>query len=298
MGSKQAGLTVERVLSIPLREVSGLCIHRAPGRPVRLVAVGDASSELVWANLVAGEEPRWDRADLSSLGLEPAADTGSSQFEAIATDARGVVLILREYPALVHVVEPRERSLVASVGLMMRTADGLRAPRRKAAASLGEAMLPLRDGRLLISKEKDPPLLFEFGPPGEASLGIDPGRVLGPDEAWSVPAGDRPHLESLARWPLDAGFERDFRDISDVAAGPDGRIYLLSDQSARIARLPSALPAPGEPVQAEATWRLGGNLEKAEGLELLDDGRAIVALDEKHGKRNLYVLGPPIAAPS
>jgi hypothetical protein len=70
---------------------------------------------------------------------------------------------------------------------------------------------------------------------------------------------------------------------------------LLSDQSARIARLPAALPAPDQPVHAEAMWKFAGKLDKAEGLEFLADGRAIVALDEKRGRRNLVVLGPPIA---
>jgi uncharacterized protein YjiK len=161
---------------------------------------------------------------------------------------------------------------------------------------LGEAMQPLKDGRLLVSKEKDPPLLFEFGPPGERPMGIDGDRLLAPDEAWAIPGGQESRLEALARWPLDPALERRFRDISDVAAGPDGRIYLLSDQSSRIVRLPAGLPAPGEPVTADALWKLEGAPAKAEGLAFLPDGRAVVALDEKKARKNLLVLGPPIAA--
>ena len=68
----------------------------------------------------------------------------------------------------------------------------------------------------------------------------------------------------------------------------------MSDQSSRIARLSERLPAPGQPVEAEAIWKLEGKPEKAEGLELLSDGRAIVAIDEKKGRDNLLVLAPPI----
>ena len=62
---------------------------------------------------------------------------------------------------------------------MVRQGDQLVAPAKTFAASLGEAMLPLRDGRLLITKEKDPPLILEVGPPGAEPLGIGPDRVLG-----------------------------------------------------------------------------------------------------------------------
>jgi hypothetical protein len=258
------------------------------------VAIGDATLELSWAPLVPDEEPRWEVADLAALGIDDAGR--GSQFEAIATDAEGLVLILREYPAVVHVIDPRRRRLVTTIELVIRDQDGLRPPRERAAASLGEAMLPLRDGRLFVSKEKDPPLLFEFGPPGERPMGIDGDRLLGPDDAWAIPEGDAPRLEALARWPLDADLERHFRDISDVATGPDGRIYLLSDQSSRIVRLPARFPAPGEPIPADALWKLEGAPAKAEGLAFLPDGRAVVALDEKKARRNLLVLGPPIAA--
>jgi hypothetical protein len=288
-------LAVEQVLTIPIREVSGLCIHRPSGGAPRLVAIGDATLELAWAPLVPGEEPRWEVADLTELGIDDAGR--GSQFEAIATDAEGLVLILREYPAVVHVIDPRKRRLVTTIELAIRDQDGLRPPRARAAASLGEAMLPLQDGRLFVSKEKDPPLLFEFGPPGERPLGIDGDRLLGSDDAWSVPDGRESRLEALARWPLDSALERRFRDISDVATGPDGRIYLLSDQSSRIVRLPARFPAPGEPVGADALWTLEGAPAKAEGLAFLPDGRAVVALDEKKARKNLLVLGPPIAAP-
>ena len=214
-------LTVEQVLSIPIREVSGLCIHRPSGGAPRLVAIGDATLELAWAPLVPGEEPRWEVADLTALGIDDAGR--GSQFEAIATEAEGLVLILREYPAVVHVIDSRKRRLVSTIELVIRDQDGVRPPRAGAAASLGEAMLPLQDGRLFVSKEKDPPLLFEFGPPGGSPMGIDGGRLLGPDDAWVVPEGHESRLEALARWPLEPALERRFHDISDVATGPDGR---------------------------------------------------------------------------
>jgi hypothetical protein len=288
-------LQIERILDIPIREVSGLCLHRPADGRVFLAAIGDTTAEVAWTQLGVGGEPDWHVLDLATLEGMPARKQ-SSQFEAIATEAGGRALILREYPASVLVLDIQARALVQTIELVVRQGDELAAPGRTFAASLGEALLPLRDGRLLITKEKDPPLIMEVGPVGAAPLGIAADRLLAPDEPWTAPPGDAARLEVLARWPLGSGFERHFRDISDAAAGPDRRIYLLSDQSRRICRLPDPLPAPGVAVTAEAIWKLPKDVEKPEGLDFLPDGRALVAIDEKKGRRNLFLLAPAIAA--
>ena len=290
-------LDATRLLDIPIREVSGLCVHRPPdGGPRLLVAIGDTTAELAWTTLVP-DRLEWHVLDLARFEGIPRRHQGS-QFEAVATDGAERVLILQEYPAAVFVLDRTERRLLAAIELVVRQGDQLVAPGKTFAASLGEAMLPLRDGRLLITKEKDPPLIMEVGPPGAEPLGIGPDRVLGPGEPWTLPAGDPPRLEVLARWPLARDLERRFRDISDCAMGPDGRIYLLSDQSRRIARLPPTLPPPGEPVSADARWKLAGTVKKPEGLDFLSDGRAVVAVDEKDARHNLFLLSPAIAPPT
>jgi hypothetical protein len=298
-------LQIERVLDIPIREVSGLCLHRPPDGRVILAAIGDTTAEIAWTRLDAGlgpdwrvdagVAPDWRVLDLATIAGVPGR-TQSSQFEAIATEAGGRALILREYPASVLVLDIGSRALAMTIALVVRQGGELAAPGRTFAASLGEAMLPLRDGRLLITKEKDPPLILEVGPVGAVPLGIAADRLLAPDEPWAPPPNDPPRLEVLARWPLDAGFERRFRDISDAATGPDRCVYLLSDQSRCICRLPDRLPAPGVAVAAEAIWKLPKTIEKPEGLDFLPDGRALVAVDEKKARQNLFLLAPAIAA--
>jgi hypothetical protein len=287
-------LAATRLLDIPIREVSGLCVHRPPdgGAPL-LVAIGDTTAELGWT-VLDPDALEWHVLDLATIAGIPQRGQGS-QFEAVATDAAERILILQEYPAFVYVLDRPERRLLMAIELVVRQGDELVAPARTFAASLGEAMLPLRDGRMLITKEKDPPLLLEVGPPGATPLGIDPTRLLAPDEPWRLPDGLPPRLEVLARWPLDRRLEKRCRDISDLAAGPDRRLYLLSDQSRRIVRLPLALPAPGEPVSADGTWKLDADVRKPEGLDFLADGRAIVAVDEKKGRHNLFLMSPAIA---
>ncbi len=288
-------LKIERILDIPIREVSGLCLYRPPDGRVLLAAIGDTTAELAWTRLEAGGEVDWQVLDLATIEGMPARKP-SSQFEAIATEAGGRGLILREYPASVLVLDIQAPALVMTIELVVRQAGALLVPGKTFASSLGEAMLPLGAGRLLITKEKDPPLIMEVGPVGAAPLGIAADRLLAPDEPWTPPPSAAPRLEVLARWPLEPDFEKRFRDISDAATGPDQRVYLLSDQSRRICRLPERLPAPGAAVTAEAIWNLPKDAEKPEGLDFLPDGRALVAVDEKKGRRNLFLLSPAIAA--
>ena len=168
----KATLAIDRVLTIPLREVSGICLHRPATGPPLLVAIGDASMELAWATLVVGDEPEWSVADLSEFGSRaPTGDRSSRPSPRMLVD--GCSSSVSTPPSCSSWTQ-RERRLLATVELTVRDEDGLHRPRERDAASLGEAVLPLRDGRLLVCKEKDPPLLVEFGPVGETALGIDP----------------------------------------------------------------------------------------------------------------------------
>jgi hypothetical protein len=83
-------------------------------------------------------------------------------------------------------------------------------------------------------------------------------------------------------------------DFSDLEIGPDGSLYLLSDQSGTIARLDD-LSAAGGTAGLTAAWRLKDLKGKPEGLAFAPDGRAIVALDKRKPRRNLVLLKPAIA---
>jgi hypothetical protein len=81
---------------------------------------------------------------------------------------------------------------------------------------------------------------------------------------------------------------------SKLEIRPDGRLYLLSDQSATIARLDD-LPPGGGMATVMAAWRLHELDGKPEGLAFTAEGRAIVALDKRKARHNLVLLEPPIA---
>ena len=82
---------------------------------------------------------------------------------------------------------------------------------------------------------------------------------------------------------------------SDLEIGPDGCLYLLSDQSASIARIDD-LSSGGGTAALGAVWRLENIEGKPEGLAFTAEGRAVVALDKRKTRKNLVLLNPPIAA--
>lgn len=140
------------------------------------------------------------------------------------------------------------------------------------------------NGHLLVVKEKNPAALIEFGPSGHAPLGWRRGgAVAGP------PRGETTYT-ALATWWLDTTLAKRLPDISDATVGPDGCLYLLSDQGSSIARLPDLIDPCCDTVGAVATWRIAGSPEKAEGLVILDDGTPLVALDTKSPGKNLLRL--------
>jgi hypothetical protein len=267
---------------IPLREVSGLAV--APLREGQhLVAVGDHGPNVALAALLpAGGLGPWDVIDLSELDAPPGAPK-VKQAEAVATDGAHQAMVLIEDPALLLVLDTSVRRLTQAYVLDAGRHDGLDDTWRDHAASRGEGMVLLADGHVLIVKEKRPAGLLEFGPAGDAPLGISARTVHPTGEAWSPPATDR--LVGLAWWPAPDELD----DLSDADIAPDGGLYLLSDQSSAIARLSLPL-AVGASAHYESVWALPHEVEKAEGLAFFADGTALVAVDRHAIGRNLVTL--------
>jgi len=272
--SKPRKLRVLEVGDIPVREVSGLALQGS-----KLLAVGDRDPIVLTAPL--GPWPlTWNGADLTGLALP---DRGT-QFEAIEPVDEASVLILQEQPARVLHLDVARRALLGTVQLEVPGGHRLRKEWLGDSSSRGESLILADRGHLLVIKEKHPPAILEFGPAGDASVGWRRG-----DRAASPPAGDHP-FTVLATWRPTPELTRWLPDISDATVGPDGHLYLLSDQGSAIARLPEALVPGGGEVVPEAVWRIAGSPENAEGLVILDDGTPLVALDTTSPGRNLLRL--------
>jgi hypothetical protein len=145
----------------------------------------------------------------------------------------------------------------------------------------------------LTVKEKKPAALIEFGPPQSRSRGLVRSGALTDGERWPTKKGHH-RFVALAIWHPDKALAKTCADFSDLEIGPDGCLYLLSDQSSTIARL-DHLQAGGGAAALLDAWRLGDLDGKPEGLAFTAEGRAVVALDTRKPRRNLLLLEPAVA---
>ena len=271
---KPPKLDVRDIADVPLREVSGLAL-----RGSELLAVGDHDPVVFTAPL----EPwplRWQAIDLAALGIPD----GGTQFEAIQAVGEHTILVLQEQPARVLFIDLAAPALIGCLLLDVPKGHRLRESWLGDRSSRGESLVLADRGHLLIGKEKNPAAILEFGPVGDEPVGWRRG---GPTVA---PAAGDATLTVLATWWLGEELTKRLPDISDATVGPDGRLYLLSDQGSAIARLPESLDPGGGPVHADALWRIGGSPESAEGLVILNDGTPLVGVDTKAPGRNLLRL--------
>jgi hypothetical protein len=194
-----------------------------------------------------------------------------------------------------RLVDPAAARVVASVALEIEGRGELARSWSDPEGSRGEGAVLLPGGHLLVAKEKDPAALVEFGPRGSRSRGLLRGGALAGGARWPIARGDHRYV-ALAVWRPDPALTKACSDFSDLEVGPDGWLYLLSDQAATIARL-APLPPGGGRATPAAAWRLRGLDGKPEGLAFTPRGRAIVALDTRKARENLILFEPPIAPP-
>jgi hypothetical protein len=291
--SSKNRLRVRRVIDVPLREVSGICLRRNRKGRMFLIAVGDRVAKIAWFSQPRSDDGRidWHTRSIAKLSgsMLPKHDP---QIEAICADGLGRVLLLQETPPRVELIDPKALRVVASIDLAVegRGKIGVWSDPK---GSRGEGVVLLPGGHLLVAKEKKPAAFIEFGPPHSQSRGLVRGGALADGERWPIKKGHHQFV-ALAIWLPDKRLGKTCDDFSDLEIGPDGYLYLLSDKSSTIARIDD-LAAGGGTVALLDAWRLGDLDGKPEGLTFTAQGRAIVGLDTRKPRRNLVLLEPAVA---
>src|SRR6516164_4565849 len=88
--SNKNRLRVRRVVDVPLREVSGICLRRGRKGRMFLIAVGDRAAKVAWFSVSRRDEARieWHKRSIAKLsGSEfPKHDP---QIEAVCADGAG-----------------------------------------------------------------------------------------------------------------------------------------------------------------------------------------------------------------
>jgi hypothetical protein len=259
-----AALAVARTFSIPIAEVSGLAIRHLTGR-LELLAIGDATAELARATLTDGVPERWCVTRVAGV-----KDRKGSQLEAVAADVDGRIVVLREHPTALLRLDEAGTRVECELDRDVTGDPSWYDVARDDPNSLGEGLAFGPSGEVVLAKEKHPSALLL-------------GRLRG------VTAVLQRH------WLLSHELAELLGDVSDLTFGPDGRVYLLSDQSGVLVRVSDGWQR-AEAIGADAVWELPKLVEKAEGLVVLPDGRPMVAVDRKKAKDNLHLLEPAIAS--
>jgi hypothetical protein len=293
MTRKPPRLVRSRFVDVPVVEASGLAARRTVDT-LRVLAVGDRSAHLAASTYspVSGLGD-WQTIDLSVVpGWPLPAD--NSQLEAIAVDGGCLVALMREDPPVVLVADTEQRALLAQITLTAPSGSPL-AGRWDDPSSRGEGLVLLRNGRLLVAKEKRPRALVEFVPAGAGAGGLSRSDFLAPGESWETPTGEVEY-EATSMWRLRGQAKDALRDISALAVGRDQSLWLLSDKSSAVARLSLDTPLrlPDDTIRDfDELWRLPKKTKKPEGVVALDDEQVLVAMDTGSTRRNGMIVCRP-----
>jgi uncharacterized protein YjiK len=285
-------LTVRDVFDLQLREVSGICERAAGGgRSRQLLAIGDDSHHVLVGDLEPEVPASFARHDLEPLLAAAGVRIGrSSQWEGVDTDETGRVFVLREVPGTVFVFDPALERLLHVLGLTVEDDPDEQRAWEADENALGEGLLLLRNGHLFVVKEEKPRQLLEFGLPGEQAEGLHRDLLIADSGRFPTPGEPTVIFHMLSSWDLGGEALERVGDLSDVAVGPDGRVYLLSDESRCIARLQDRVPPQSGTVAVDRIWHLPDRLHQPEGLVITPAWDVLVATDHAEQRENLFLL--------
>jgi uncharacterized protein YjiK len=285
-------LTVRDVFDLQLREVSGICERAAGGgRSRQLLAIGDDSHHVLVGDLEPEVPASFARHDLEPLLTAAGVRIGrSSQWEGVDTDETGRVFVLREVPGTVFVLDSALERLLHVFGLTVEDDPDEERAWEADENALGEGLLLLRNGHLFVVKEEKPRQLLEFGLPGEQAEGLHRDLLIADSGRFPTPGEPTVIFHMLSSWDLGGEALERVGDLSDVAVGPDGRVYLLSDESRCIARLQDRVPPQSGTVAVDRIWHLPDRLHQPEGLVITPAWDVLVATDHAEQRENLFLL--------
>lgn len=294
-----AALQLEARTALPLTEISAFALRQGEAG-TELIAVGDDDFGVLCVPLSDdGQLGESKRCDLwRKLPMDVVASSDGSQFEGVACDGDGRVLVLQEGPARVLVLSRRLDTLLHTIRLIVDPDEPDFGEKwHEDDNARGEGMVLLRDGHLLIAKQRKPIRLIEFGPPGADPLGVSPDTLLPADASYDVASRDgEVELAVLASWRLADGEDEDaFESINDLACDADGRLFLLSSRARRIACIEEALQADESHARFAEVWDLpdgtpGGDDDRPEALALPFEGAALVGIDTKKPGDNVAFI--------
>ena len=296
VGKSVVDLRVQDQRRLDLDELSALAL-RGGASDRELVAVADSSFVIALGH-PRSADPTKTSVDLRTFVSEwTHRPQAGSQWEGVACDASGRVFVLQEHAGKkrashVFVFASSLDELLQTIALDVdQGKTGWERAWMHEENARGEALVLLRDGHLLVFKQKDPVQLIEFGMPGDVAGGFGPDRVLEPTDSFELDAKSTfVRYEPLASWGLGASASAMLGSVNDAAVA-DGELYVVSRSSHLIARLDSDVEA-GEPISIGAVADIPTEIEHPEGLVLLEGAVPLVGNDRPADDAgpNLFLL--------
>lgn len=305
-------LTIYKAFNIPLEEVSGLAVYEElTTDKYKVFAVGDRRSKIYssswYKTTLEGTPGEIDFTGLMLNRFSPCEDHDNawcsslanelnSDWEAIQVDGQGNSYILQEHSGLILIVDTLNE-YAGEIRLDYRplyksyeAKTNLKASRR----SLGEGLVLLKEGHILLAYQNDPPLIVEYGPQKNKPLGIQKSSFLSRVQPFVPPKKDedqkRFEFEPLKYWEVAGIGECDLNEI--VYDTRTDELLALSKKCSKVMALKTIRDGvSGEKLQIAKSWSLPSRIRFAEGLAVLPDGKWLIAGDyKKKTIKNTFIV--------
>jgi len=290
-------LTLQQKWTLPITEVSGLTLRQdTTANSVELIGVSDQRYEFGRAaihNTAVSviSSPDEVLAPMISHHLVEVQD--HSNFEGVASDASRQVFILQEGADRIVVFDPELTSVRHTIALNVnRHMTGIGPQWHANPNARGEGLLLLKNGHILVAKQRDDPWIIEFGPLGSSAAGFKRKDALDADESFPRPNSAKP-FDALAAWPVMVGTPP--ASINDLAVDDEGNLWVISSSSRVLAKLTNELRPAGHTATFEA-FALPADLfpdiqDRAEGLVFHPKLGWLVSVDHHRNAANVFQLG-------
>jgi hypothetical protein len=286
--------------TIPLDDVSGLALRPgATGDDLELLAISDKSFSLAVAPIASPlKRMDFELLNLTGSGLDFFREHSRSNWEAVASDSTGNIFLLEEDPGAVYVLNRALTQGLNRIRFRIPDHGSIRELWQRDSNGRGEGLLLLRNGNILVVKEKDPTVLIEFGPRGALPSGMSVGNAgsesVGLDGVFPLPAERDVDFFPLKVWSF-AKFPPN-GDLSEIALGPDSSLLLLSDELRSIYAVPDLSQFQLDSLDVKEETILPKALSKPEGLVVTPRWQVLIAVDDNPSKKkpkrqpNLFLL--------
>lgn len=277
-------LKLEKKLSLNSLELSGLATTGKTSEHPTMFTISDESTEIFEISNNLEDVAKHD------VIIQNCPDIGRpSQFEAIAAD-KNYFFVLQESRSRIFIITRETYRCERVISFVVPENLAMSHDWNSDSNSLGEGMILLKNGHMILAKEKAPVLLIEFAPPGVQAQGFRPGDGITWQDEFPFNTTSTDPYYAVKFWKMSDKSEFKLSDISELALAPDGVIYALSDQKNGLGKLESVL-SPGEKsFKVKNFWSFPNKIRKAEGLVIDEDYSTYVAADTALDQKNFFIF--------